>query len=396
MANVKQVKKLKQIIAEEGGTSESEEIEVEDSGDDVGDDSDDSEDDDEEEEEEEDSDHDGETDEEFPEKVVNSTNTKESTSKKQKPTNIAPERSQVTLKQAEQFKPSASNVLLFNMTRLNEVEMHGFLSKRGVNPESISCINSPVALLGFADEAAAKKAIKACSGAGYGQCSLAAVSVNGDDIAMIRSNKNPIPGKGDAPLTCVFVTLIPKAVAENEIRKVIGITPMHVRLITSGPKNVKSNACYIDCKSEDDAHKAFEALKNHKFNGVQVKVLLKPQFGFNPLTETSVIVSNVPFTAGIEDIKKEFPTAKKVECTKKGSFMLTFETAEEKNKVVKESEHKTMDGRELHFFTDKSSNDVSIFVSNVAFAVTADELKAVFPDCKRVFMKKGPDGRFNG
>ncbi|KAL5963861.1 nucleolin, partial [Taenia solium] len=395
-----QVKKLKQMIVEDADDSGSTELDVE--GESEGDSDEDSE----EYGDEDDSDHNGDTEDEFPEKVVKLTNSREKAQQQhqQTPVKSNPEKSKGSAKQLEpkvraqeQFKVSTSNILLFNIPRLSENELHGFLAKRNVHPESISCINSPVALLGFADDATAKKAISACSGAAYSQNSLAAVSITGGDIGLIRSSKNPHPGRPDAPLTCLFVTSIPKSVTEKEILKIAGVEPKHLRLITSGRKNHVFNACYVDCNSEGDAKKAFQALQNHRFGESQVKVFLKPQSNFNPVTETSLIVANVPFSAEIDDVKKQFPAAKKVELTRRGCFMLSFDSAEERAKILKESEGKVMGGRALRFITSEKSNaDYSVFVSNVAFAVTADELRAAFPGCRSVFMMKKKDGRFNG
>ncbi|CDS37378.1 nucleolin [Echinococcus multilocularis] len=392
-----QVKKLKQMIVEDVDDSGSTELDAEEE---IEGDSD------EESEEygdEDDSDHNGDTEDELPEKVVKLANSREKTQHRQTPAKSNQEKLKATAKQSEQkvevqkqFRVSASNILLFNIPRLNENELHGFLAKRNVHPESISCINSPVALLGFADDAAAKKAVSACSGAAYSQDTLAVVPVTDGDIGMIRSNKNPHPGRPDAPLTCLFVASLPKSVTEKEILKVIGIEPKHLRLMTSGPKNYLTNACYIDCNSEDDARKAFQVLQNHQFGDVQVKVYLKPQSNFNPITETSLIVANVPFSAEIDDVKKQFPSAKKVELTRRGCFMLSFGSVEDRAKVLKESEGKVMGGRALRFITsDKSAVDYPVFVSNIAFAVSADELKAAFPGCRNVFMRK-KNGRFNG
>ncbi|VDK34530.1 unnamed protein product, partial [Taenia asiatica] len=395
-----QVKKLKQMIVEDADDSGSTELDVE------GESEVDSDEDSEEYGDGDDSDHNGDTEDEFPEKVVKPTNSREKAQQQRQQTDVKsnPEKSKGTTKQLEpkvraqeQFKVSTSNILLFNFPRLVESELRGFLTKRNVRPESISCINSPVALLGFADDAVAKKAVSACSGAAYSQNSLAAVSITGGDIGLIRSSKNPYPGRPDAPLTCLFVTSIPKSVTEKEILKIVGVEPKHLRLITSGRKNNVFNACYVDCNSEDDAKKAFEALQNHRFGELQVKVFLKPQSNFNPVTETSLIVTNVPFSAEIDDVKKQFPSAKKVELTRRGCFMLSFDSVEERAKVLQESEGKVMGGRALRFITSEKSNaDYSVFVSNIAFAVTADELKAAFPGCKSVFMMKKKDGRFNG
>ncbi|EUB60371.1 hypothetical protein EGR_04753 [Echinococcus granulosus] len=392
-----QVKKLKQMIVEDADDSGSTELDAEEEIE--GDSDEDSE----EYGDEDDSDHNGDTEDELPEKVVKLANSREKTQHQQTPVKSNQEKLKATAKQSEQkvgvqkqFRVSASNILLFNIPRLNENELHGFLAKRNVHPESISCINSPVALLGFADDAAAKKAVSACSGAAYSQDTLAVVPVTDGDIGMIRSNKNPHPGRPDAPLTCLFVASLPKSITEKEILKVIGIEPKHLRLMTSGPKNYLTNACYIDCNSEDDARKAFQALQNHQFGDVQVKVYLKPQSNFNPVTETSLIVTNVPFSAEIDDVKKQFPSAKKVELTRRGCFMLSFGSAEDRARVLKESEGKIMGGRTLRFITsDKSAVDYPVFVSNIAFAVSADELKAAFPGCRNVFMRK-KNGRFNG
>lgn len=395
-----QVKKLKQMIAEDADESGSTELDVE--GESEGDSDGDSE----EYGDEGDSDHDGDTGDEFPEKVVKPTNSREKVQQQHQQTPVKSnlDKTKGTAKQPEskvgvqeQFIVSSSNILLFNIPRISENELCGFLAKRNVHPESISCINSPVALLGFADDASAKKAVSACSGAAYSQNALAVVSITGGDIGLIRSNKNPHPGRSDAPLTCLFVTSLPKTVTEKEILKIVGIEPKHLRIITSGRKNHVFNACYVDCNSEGDAKKAFQALQNHRFGDTQVKVFLKPQSNFNPITETSLIVANVPFSAEVDDVKKQFPSAKKVELTRRGCFMLSFDSAEERAKVLQESEGKVMGGRVLRFITsDKSNADYAVFVSNVAFAVTADELRAAFPGCKSVFMKKRSDGRFNG
>ncbi|KAL5107760.1 hypothetical protein TcWFU_005425 [Taenia crassiceps] len=391
-----QVKKLKQMIVEDADDSGSTEPDVE--GETEGNSDEDSE------EYDDDSDHDGNTEDEFPEKVVKLTNSREKSQNQQAPAKSNLEKSKGAAKLSEpkvgaqeKFKVSASNILLFNIPRLSESELHGFLAKRNVHPESVSCINSPVALLGFADDAAAKKAVSACSGAAYSQGALAVVSITGGDIGLIRSSKNPHPGRPDAPLTCLFVTSLPKSVTEKDILKVIGIDPKHLRLVTSGRKNHVHNACYVDCNSEGDAKRAFQALQSHRFGDTQVKVFLKPQSNFNPITETSLIVANVPFSAEIDDVKKQFPSAKKVELTRRGCFMLCFDSVEERAKVLKESEGKMMGGRALRFITsDKSPSDYPVFVSNVAFAVTADELRAAFPGCKNVYMKKKKDGRFSG
>lgn len=404
---MQRVKKLKQMLADAGDSGESEEVSGEDDSqdedDEVSDEEEDSDDDDDDG-DEDDSEHDGDTEEEFPEKIVTP---KKASAKKEKDQTPAKangsakkgaveKEAQVVSKITEPFKPSDSSVMLFNIPKINETELKGFLAKRNVNPESICCINGPVAMLGFSNEAAAKKAITSCSGATYSQSILAAVTASGEDLAMIRSNKNPNPSKADAPLTCLFVTDIPKPVSEAELVKATDIEPKHVRLITSGPKNRLTNACYIDCKSVADAKKALQSLSKHSFAGKSVKVYLKPQFNFNPVTENSVIIANVPFSVDVEAIKKEFPKAKKVELTRRGCFMLTFENAEIRDNVVKESKGKIMDGRELRFITtEKTHADVAVFVSNVAFTVTADELKAVFPGCKSVFMKKN-NGKFSG
>ncbi|VDM31688.1 unnamed protein product [Hydatigera taeniaeformis] len=393
-----QVKKLKQMVADDVEDSESTDVDVEEESEG------DSEDESYEFGGEEDSDHDGDSDDESPEKVVKLPNSQKAHQQHQASAKPNQSKSKIISKVPEQkmgvqerTKVSASNVLLFNIPRLSENELQGFLAKRNVSPEQVSCINSPVALLGFANEAAAAKAISVCSGAAYGQSSLAAVSITGGDIELIRSSKNPHPGRSDAPLTCVFVTSLPKFVTDKEILKVIGIEPKHLRLITSGRKNQVYNACYVDCNSEVDAQKAFQALQSHRFGDTQVKAFLKPQSNFNPVTETSLIVANVPFSAEIDDMKKQFPSAKKVELTRRGCFMLNFDSAEDRDKVLKESEGKTMGGRVLRFISsDKPSADYSVFVSNIAFAVTADELRVAFPGCKNVSMKKRKDGRFNG
>ncbi|VDN98143.1 unnamed protein product [Rodentolepis nana] len=398
-AEMQRVKKLKQMLEIAGDSEDSDdysesqdEDETEASDDDDYDDEDDSE-------------HNGDSEEEVTEKVETSKKASGKKEKKQtqaKANGVAKmetvdNKSQVIGKIAEQFKPSASNVMLFNIPRINEPELKGFLSKRNVNPESICCINGPVVMLGFSNEAAAKKAQTTCSGAAYNQSVLAAITASGEDLAMIRSNKNPNPSKTDAPLTCLFVTDLPKSVSEEELVKATGIVPKHVRLITSGRKNRITNACYIDCKSETDAKNGLQSLSKHSFVGKTVKVFLKPQFNFNPVTENSVIVANVPFSVDIDAIKLEFPKAQKVELTRRGCFMLTFESAEIRDKVVKESKGKVMDGRELRFITtEKTQGDVAVFVSNVEFSVTAEELKAVFPGCKNIFMKKSKNGKFNG
>ncbi|VUZ45038.1 unnamed protein product [Hymenolepis diminuta] len=407
---MQRVKKLKQMLADAGDSEEGEEVSGEDDSQDedygVSDEEEDSDDDDDDDDgDEDDSEHDGDTEEEFPEKVVTPKKASAKKEKDQSPAKAngsakkgaAEKDAQVVGRITEPFKPSGSNVMLFNIPKINEIELKGFLSKRNVSPESICCINGPVAMLGFSNEAAAKKAITSCSGAAYSQSILAAVTASGEDLAMIRSNKNPNPSKSDAPLTCVFVTDIPKPVSEAELVKATDIEPKHVRLITSGPKNRLTNACYIDCKSVADAKKALQSLSKHSFAGKSVKVYLKPQFNFNPVTEKSVIIANVPFSFDVEAIKKEFPKAKKVELTRRGCFMLTFENAEIRDNVVKESKGKVMDGRELRFITtEKTHADVAVFVSNIAFTVTADELKAFFPGCKNVFMKKNNNGKFSG
>lgn len=397
---VQRVKKLKQMLDVAGDSEDSDDYaQSQDEDDDdteasVDDDYDD-----------DDSEHDGDSEEEVIEQVETSKKTSSKKEKKQtqsKANDIAKmgtveKKSQVVSKITEQFKPSVSNVMVFNIPKMNESELKGFLSKRNINPESICCINGPVAMLGFNNEAAAKKALTTCSGATYNQSVLAAISVSGEDLAMIRSNRNPNPSKNDAPLTCLFVTDLPKSVSEDELVKATCIEPKHVRLITSGPKNRLTNACYIDCKSETDAKNALQSLSKHSFVGKTVKVFLKPQFNFNPVTENSVIIANVPFSVDVESIKMEFPKAQKVELTRRGCFMLTFESAEIRDKVVKKSKGKVMDGRELRFITtEKTQGDVAVFVSNIAFTVTAEELKAVFPGCKNIFMKKNKNGKFNG
>lgn len=400
---IQRVKKLKQMLEVAGdseGSDKYAQSQDEDDDDTEASDDDDYDDDD----DDDDSEHDGDS-EEVAEKVETS---KKASGKKEKKhtqdrTNgiakmgIVEKKSEVISKIVEQFKPSASNVMVFNIPKINESELKGFLSKRNINPESICCINYPVAMLGFSNEAAAKKALTTCSGATYNQSVLAAIAVSGDDLAMIRSNRNPNPSKSDAPLTCLFVTDLPKSVSEEELVKATGIEPKHVRLITSGPKNRLTNACYIDCKSEADAKNALQSLSKHSFVGKTVKVFLKPQFNFNPVTENSVIIANVPFSIDVEAIKMEFPKAQKVELTRRGCFMLTFESAEIRDKVVKESKGKVIDGRELRFITtEKTHGDVAVFVSNIEFTVTAGELKAVFPGCKNIFMKKNKNGKFNG
>lgn len=392
------IKKIKQMLVDEGDSSSDGTEEVEESDDEDEDVSDD-------EEDEEDSEHDGDTEDEFPEKVIPQKEAKANKKEEQQsPTKaVADEKKSVEKKiqimggVPEKFKPSQFNIMLFNIPRLFEPELKGFLSKRNVHPESISCISSPVALLGFSSETAAKKAMAICSGANYDQAILAAVSASGEDLGLIKSSRNPHPNKGDAPMTCLFVTDLPKWVSEQELIGAIGIDPAHLRLITSGPKNRLTNACYIDCKSEIDAQKAFHALSTHQFNGKNVKVYLKPQSNFYPVTEDSVVVANVPFSADIDTIKKEFPEAKKVELTRRGCFMLFFENSVVRDRVVKNAQGKTMEGRELRFITaDKAQDDVAVFVSNVAFTATIDDLKAAFPRCKNVFMKKNNNGKFSG
>nr|CDS31960.1 nucleolin [Hymenolepis microstoma] len=398
---MQRVKKLKQMLEVTGDSEDSDDYaqsQDEDDDDTEASDDDDYVDDD-------DSEHDEDSEEEVAEKAETS---KKASSKKEKKqtqekangtakVKTDEKKSQVVSKIAEQFKPSASNVMVFNIPKINESELKGFLSKRNINPESICCINGPVAMLGFNNEAAAKKAMSTCSGATYNQSVLAAIAASGEDLAMIRSNRNPNPSKSNAPLTCLFVTDLPKSVSEEELVKATGIEPKHVRLITSGHKNRLTNACYIDCKSETDAKNALQSLSKHSFVGKSVKVFLKPQFNFNPVTENSVIIANVPFSVDIEAIKMEFPKAQKVELTRRGCFMLTFESAEIRDKVVRESKGKVMDGRELRFITtEKTHGDVAVFVSNIAFTVTAEELKGVFPGCKNIFMKKNKNGKFNG
>ncbi|KAM7542973.1 hypothetical protein Aperf_G00000015758 [Anoplocephala perfoliata] len=408
------IKKIKRMLVDEGDSSDDAEETVEDSDEDIGDDeseTDESEDDgsengasDDEEGSEADSDHDGDTEDESPDKAVIPKESKANKKERhQSPMKVVADekkpvekKSQVSSRILEPFKPSQSNVMLFNIPHINEVELKGFLSKRNVHPESISCINNPVVLLGFSNETVAKKAMNACSGVTYSQSVIAAVSASGDGLALIKSNRNPHPGKDDAPLTCVFVTEIPKNVKQEELIGVTGIEPKHIRFITTGEKNRTGNACFIDCKSEVDAQRALQALSAHHFDGRTVKLFLKPQFNFRPITENSVLIANVPFSADIDTIKKEFPEAKKVELTRRGCFMLFFENSVVRDKVVKEAQGKTLEGRQLRFITtDKAQADVAVFVSNVAYNTRYADLKAVFPGCKSVFMNK-KNGKFTG
>ncbi|VDD77753.1 unnamed protein product, partial [Mesocestoides corti] len=408
MLDSKQVKKLKKLITEDGDHSDDDSVQLENSDedddasdDDVEDDSDEdddeeNDDDEEDEDENEDSDHDGDTDQEFPEKVVKPA--KEAKKPKQEPKQeLAKKKQTKETTETATFKPSNANVLLFNIPRINENDLRNFLTKRGVQPESVSCINTPVALIGLPNEAAAKKAVTSCSGTAYGQVTLAAVTVSGGEVAMIRSSHNPHPGNPNAPLTCVFATFIPKTVTQEEILNVIAIEPKNIRLMTSGPKNKVSNACYIDCHSEADAKKAYEALQGRQMGSNRIKAFLKPQNNFSPLTEESLVVTNVPFSAGVEEMKKEFPTAQKIEFSRKGSFMLTFATAEARNKVLAEAEGKVMDGRALRIITsEKRNSDFSVFVANLPFTVTVEEVKAAFPQSKHVQLQRNKEGRCNG
>ncbi|BHF69030.1 hypothetical protein SprV_0301207100 [Sparganum proliferum] len=294
----------------------------------------------------------------------------------------------------------SSHVLLFNFDSLNENLLSGFLKKRGVNAQTIGCIYSPVALIGLPNDEAAKKAVSACSGATYNTRSLSAVIVNGD-VSEIRTSKPKNPSTGtsgsNAPLVTVFATNLPKSLTTENIKKMIGIEPNSIRLITTGPKNRFTNACYIDCASEADAKKAFEALEGRSESGTTIKAFLRGLPQWSPITESSLVISNVPFTAGQEDMKKEFPTATSVESMRKGTFHLHFKSKEDREKAAKQANGKVMGGRPLRVVTpgeDKKTG--GLVVSNLPFTAKVDDIRSLYPDCSWVTLQKRDDGKFSG
>uniref|UniRef100_A0A0X3NRT2 RRM domain-containing protein n=1 Tax=Schistocephalus solidus TaxID=70667 RepID=A0A0X3NRT2_SCHSO len=299
-------------------------------------------------------------------------------------------------------KVAPSHVLLFNFDSLNENLLSGFLKKRGVNPQSIGCIYSPVALIGLSNDEAAKKAVSACSGATYNARSLSAVMVSGDTSKILTSKpKQPI--SSDTPLLTVFATNLPKSLTADNIKKMVGIEPKAMRLMTTGPKNKLFNACYIDCTSEADAKKAFEALEGRSESGTNIRAFLKGAQQWAPLTESSLIITNAPFAVGVDQMKKEFPTASSVESMRKGAFHLSFKSKEDREKAADQARGKVMDGRQLRVVTPgedmKAKDDAkkfSIVVSNLPFTSKIDEIRALYPGCTWVTIKKRDDGKFSG
>ncbi|KAL7058838.1 hypothetical protein AAHC03_013425 [Spirometra sp. Aus1] len=291
-----------------------------------------------------------------------------------------------------------SHVLLFNFDSLNENLLSGFLKKRGVNAQTIGCIYSPVALIGLPNDEAAKKAVSACSGATYNTRSLFAVIVNGD-VSEIRTSKpkNPSTGDSNAPLVTVFAANLPKSLTTENLKKMIGIEPNSLRLMTTGPKNRFTNACYIDCASEADAKKAFEALEGRSESGTTIKAFLRGLPQWSPITESSLVICNVPFTAGQEDMKKEFPTATSVESMKKGTFHLQFKSKEDKEKAAKQANGKVMGGRPLRVVTPgEDTKTASLVVSNLPFTAKVDDIRSLYPGCSWVTLQKRDDGKFSG
>jgi len=379
------IKKLKQMIAEEGDHSDdSADITEEDESEEGSDDEEES-DDDKASGSEEDSDDD--SGDEYAEKVVPKATTKPSSAKK----------SETKAKKVTTDAPavSSSNVMIFNIDKLNEFELKSFLYKRGVQPESIACISTPVALLGLPNEAAAHNAISACLGANYKSKSLAAVSVNGD-ISKIITSKNRNVAQSDAPMTCVFANTLPKTMSTNDIEKLIGIKPKNMRLITKGPRNTVHNACYIDCRNELDAQKVYKILEGHQIGNVHIKAFLKPQQNWNPITETSFVVTNCPFTIGVDDIKKEFPSATEVESTRGGSFHLHFETKEAREKAHKSALNKILNGRTLRIVTQDLDMNYTVIVSNLPFATKTSDISKEYPAARRVIIQRKADGKPSG
>ncbi|VDN15956.1 unnamed protein product [Dibothriocephalus latus] len=308
---------------------------------------------------------------------------------------------QTTSKPSDTPKVAKSHVLLFNFDSLNESLLAGFLKKRGVNAQTLGCIYSPVALLGLPNDEAAKKAVSACSGATYNTRALSAVMVDGD-VSKILTNKSK-QTSNDGPLMTVFASNLPKSLTTEDIKKIIGVEPKSMRLLTSGPKNRLFNACYIDCLSEADARKAFKALEGRSESGTNIRAFLKNQQQWPAVTETTLIITNAPFTIGVEQMKKEFPTATLVESTKKGSFHLTFKTKEDKEKAATKAKGKVMEGRPLRVVIpgeekkpQKDSKPNSLVVSNLPFTAKIDEIRQLYPGCSWVTLKKRDDGKFNG
>lgn len=420
LLSAQQVKKLKQMIAEDGDHSDAESEEGDsdvDQDDDEDDDSDDLEGDSEDDEgdsdddesvddEDDESEHDGDTEEEFPEKVVKANAKKDkkaNATQQEKPKKQAnakkagkPEKKEAPAPLAP-YKVSPANVLLFNFPRLNEEELRGFLTKRGVQPESVARVSAPVAIIGLPSEAAAKKTVSACSGSAYSMRTLAAISVTGDDIGKIQTNKNMNPANPDAPMTCVLVTFIPKSVTQEQLLKMIDIKPKSMHLITGGAKNRITNACYIDCANEADAKEVYSKLQGREVDNHRFKVFLKQQQNYSPITDTSFVVTNVPFAAGVEEMQKEFPTATKIDLTRKGSFLLHFATSAARNKAAESAKTKTMEGRPLRIVTaERTNTDFSIFIANLPFDVKNGEVREIFPKSTRVHLQLGKNGKCNG
>lgn len=198
----------------------------------------------------------------------------------------------------------------------------------------------------------------------------------------------------------------------------------HVEIMESRDGKYKKGYALVSFKNPNDASKAIHRFHAIEFQGRRLEVRwdreAKSSAGSGGDcgggSDTQLFVGNLSFECSWQDLKDHFKKCGKVERVeipegpdgrKKGFGLVTFASSHDANTAIRRIDGMEFQNRKLEVRLDKksaapafaSAGDTQLFVGNLSFDCSWQDLKDHFKQCGRVDhseVVEGPDGRKKG